>query len=385
MHKGDAALIRGVLVAVLAMVCMPAFALADTLFVSGFQNAPLARGGSNFLWFDVDRVPPHAADPAQACIDARDPYGVLANYHRAGVRTTVRGQLQAMRAAGQQRIATGIVHLRAPSGQAFEGSYGGTLIDSTGGALHPRIRDNLVQLLGDIRDAGFAELLFRYFPQGANTPIWWSSFDESLFEENWQLIRSVEPLLQASGIAYRTDLMVEGMPRARYWSALGQYYIDDESPDNSAWSEYARRLWRNYVAQFGHERSIGFSFVSDSHPVRTKARVRHIRYVYKLADGSMRYPSLFAVDIYGGSGTSEGTIFERHHYAMGDLGRHEPWIVAESYYNDAAAADDLLAAMDATGRRVQYFLQWPLDRSIDDWGVNVAPPADYRAWLRRGF
>ncbi len=367
------------------MVSTAAFAGADTLYVNGFQNAPLARGGSNLLWYHVDPVPADAVDPVQACIDARDPYGILANYHRAGVRNTVRAQLRAMRQAGQQRIATGLVHLRAPVGQAVDGRYGGTLLDSTGGALHPRIRDNLVAFLRDIDRAGFSELLFRYFPQGDNTPIWWTSFSEDLFQENWQLIRSVEPILQASGLDYRTDLMVEGMPRAWFREALGQYYIEDNRPDNPAWSEYARRMWRNYVAEFGHERSVGFSFVSDANAVRAKARVRHLRHVYTLADGSVRYPPLFALDIYGGGTTTEQMIFERHHYAMADLGRNEPWIIAESYFDDASAADGLLAAMTATGRRVQYFTQWPLDRRIDDCGVNVAPPTSYEAWLRRGF
>lgn len=369
----------------MAWTAAPAFGRSDTLFVNGFQNAPLARGGSNYLWFEVDPVSSTAPDPTQACIDARDPYGVLANYHRPGVRTTVRGQLQAMHDAGQRRIATGIVHLRAPAAQVVDGRFGGTLIDSTGGDLHPQIRSNLIQFLADIRSAGFVELLFRYFPQGDNTPYYWSSFSEDLFEENWQLIRNVEPLLQASGIHYRTDLMVEGMPRARFWQALGQYYVDDESPDRQAWSDYARRLWRNYVAEFGHGNTVGFSFVSDADSVRTKARVRHAKYVYKLADGSMRYPPVFAMDIYGGAGTSERTMFERHHYAMNDIGLTAGWIIAESYFDDGAAADGLLAAMASTGRRVYYFTQWAIDRHLNACGVNVAPPSGYEAWLRRGF
>lgn len=374
---------RRILAGLLGMIALPA--LADTVFVSGFQHAPQARGGSNFLWYEVEPVPPGVPDPLQACIDARDPYGILVNYHRTGVRQLVRAQLQAMRAAGQQRIATGIVHLRAPAGQAVDGAYGGTLVDSTGGTLHAQIRTNLQAFLADIRDAGFSGLLFRWFPQGDNTPFWWDTFHEDLFEENWQLIRSVEPLLQASGLDWRTDLLVEGMPRAKYWTAFGQYYIDDDLPDKPAWSEYARRLWRNYVAEFGTDHTVGFSFVSDSDAVRTKARVRHLRYVYRLADGTLHVPPVWALDIYGGSGSSQRDIFERRHWAMADIGRNEPWIIAESYFNDAVAAQNLLGAIEATGRQVRYLLQWPLDRSIDDCDINVAPPVAYDAWLRHGF
>jgi hypothetical protein len=378
--------IRWVLVCLVVAV-LPSLALAqsDTVPDTRAQAAASASGGSNYLWFDVDPVPADAADPVQACIDARDRYGILANYHRPGVRRLVQAQLRAMRAAGQDRIATGVIHLRAPAGQAVAGTLGGTLLDSTGGRLYPPVRQRLIHFLADIRAAGFSEVLFRYFPQGDNTPLWWTRFDEGLFEENWQLIRSIEPVLRASGLNYRTDLMVEGMPRARFWQALGEYYIDANSPDNAAWSEYARRLWRKYVAEFGHERSVGFSFVSDSNDVRTKARVRHAPYVYRLADGSVRYPPVFALDIYGGAGTSERTIFERHHHAMRDMGRNEPWIIAESYYNDPQAAEGLLAAMTATGRPVLYFTQWPLDRRIDRCDVNVAPPVDYDAWRQHGF
>lgn len=361
-------------------------AVADTLFVNGFQNAPLARGGSNLLWHHVDMVDPADPDPIMACIDARDPYGIVANYHRGNVRVRVLRTLSAMRASGQEVVSTGIVHLRAP-GAASDGTWGGTLLDSTGGDLHPQMRSNLQRFLNDIRGYGFREILFRFFPQGDNTPTEWTSFSESHFQENLSLIRNTRALVVASGIDYRLDLMVEGMPRAWYQSLPGgNYYIDDNRPHRSPWSEYARRLWRAYVAEFGHQDTVGFSFVSDADPVRTRARVRHLGYVYQLADGSRLYPPTFAMDIYGGAGTSEQVIFERHHAAMIEVGRdQESWIVAESFHDDAVVAAGLKAALESTGRRLEYFTQWPFDRGIDDCGVNVGAPVHYEHYLRQGF
>lgn len=371
--------------AVTPQACPDCPATADTVFVNDFQNSPLARGGSNLLWFHVDPVDPDDPDPLGACIAARDPYGILANYHRPGVRVRVLEILAAMRAAGQRRLSTGLLHLRAP-GPAPEGSWGGTLLDSTGGRLHPQVEASLDQFLADIAATGFDEILFRYFPQGANTAIEWDSFSEDLYQENWQLIRRTQAQLEASGLAFRTDLLVEGMPRAWFTTLPGgNYYIDADRPANRAWSEYARRLWRDYVAQFGPERSVGFSFVTDANAVRTRARVRHVDHVYRLADGSQVFPPVFAFDIYGGGAVSDRTIFERHHHAMADIGRQESWIVAESWFNDAGSAADLKAALESTGRQLAYFTQWPLDRQVDDCGVNVAAPVAYEAWLRRGF
>lgn len=365
--------------------CPDCPATADTVFVNDFQNAARARGGSNLLWYHVDAVDPADPDPVTACIQAREPYGIVANYHRPGVRLQVLELLAAMRAAGQRRLSTGLLHLRAP-GPAPEGSWGGTLVDSTGGRLHPQVEANLEQFLADIAATGFEEILFRYFPQGENTAIAWDTFSEELYQENWQLIERTQGQLEASGLAYRTDLLVEGMPRAWFTTLPGgNYYIDDDRPANRAWSDYAQRLWRDYVARFGAERSIGFSFVTDANAVRTRARVRHIDYVYRMADGSRLFPPVFAFDIYGGETVSDRTIFERHHYAMAEIGRDESWIVAESWFNDATTADDLKAALESTGRRLEYFTQWPLDRQVDDCGVNVAAPVDYEAWLRRGF
>ncbi|MCK9487869.1 MAG: hypothetical protein M0Q42_00425 [Xanthomonadales bacterium] len=366
--------------------CPDCPATADTVFVNDFQNSALARGGSNLLWFDVDPVDPADPDPVTACIQARDPYGILANYHRPGVRVQVLELLSAMRAAGQRRLSTGLLHLRAP-GPAPEGSWGGTLVDSTGGRLHPQVEANLEQFLADINATGFDEILFRYFPQGENTAIEWDSFSEDLYQENWQLIERTQGLLEASGLVFRTDLLVEGMPRAWFTTLPGgNYFIDDDRPANRAWSDYAQRLWRDYVARFGAERSVGFSFVTDSNSVRTRARVRHINYVYRMADGSRVLPPVFAFDIYGGDSVSDRTIFERHHYAMAEIGRDdESWIVAESWFDDATTAGDLKAALETTGRRLEYFTQWPLDRHVDDCGVNVAAPVAYEAYLRQGF
>ena len=359
--------------AVTPQACPDCPATADTVFVNDFQNSPLARGGSNLLWFHVDPVDPDDPDPLGACIAARDPRH-LANY-RPGVRVRVLEILAAMRAARQHRLSTGLLHLRADPTEAA----GAAPLDSTGGLIAGRASRTVP---ADIAATGFDEICSAT-SQGANTAIGWDSFSEDLYQENWQLIRR-----RRSWKPRRLSAPTCWWRACRAWFTtlpVAALYIDADRPANRAWSEYARRLWRDYVAQFGPERSVGFSFVTDANAVRTRARVRHVDYVYRLADGSQVFPPVFAFDIYGGGAVSDRTIFERHHHAMADIGRQESWIVAESWFNDAGSAADLKAALESTGRQLAYFTQWPLDRQVDDCGVNVAAPVAYEAWLRRGF
>lgn len=346
----------------------------DVVFVNGFQHAPAGIGGSNYHWYHLG---PNCD---------REPYGVLANYHQPGVRAIVLDQLLQMRARGQQRIATGVIHLRAPV--PSDGTFGGTLLDSTGGNLRPQYRQNLTLFLADIRDAGFVELLFRYFPQGPNSPTYWTEFSEDLYQENWNLIFNLEPLLQQSGLDYRTDLAVEGMPRARIIDIPGAPVVRPNEPANAAHSAYARRLWREYVSVYGHERSIGFSFVSDTDRVRTEARVRHMPYIYTGEHSAGVFPTVLGLDIYGTANLDEATIFRRHDQHMRTIPGliDTPWIIAESYYDDAAAADHFITAMNQTARPVLYFTQWPYVRGDScGAGVNVAPPEHFDQYRRRGF
>jgi hypothetical protein len=349
-------------------------AWAGTLLVNGFEHAPAGRGGSNLHWFALG---PNCD---------REPYGILVNYHLPGVRALVQDQLLQLRARGQDRIATGVIHLRAP--EPNNGAWTGTLLDSTGGDLRPQYRSNLATFLYDIRSSGFVELLFRYFPQGPNDPSGWSTFSESLYQENWNLIVNLEPILEGSGLAYKTDLGVELMPRARIIDVFGYPVIEPEQPANAAHSEYARRLWREYVSVFDAGRSVGFSFVSDSNTGRTEARVRHMPTIYTGANTAGVYPSVLALDLYGANGVDEATQFRRHDQHMRGLAglADTPWIVAEAYYNDAAAASGVLQGMADTGRRVHYLTQWPLQRgSLCGAGVTEATPELFEQYQRRGF
>ncbi len=325
----------------------------------------ITRGGSTLNWY---RLGP-------AC--DREPYGIIANYDRPGVRWKVIKQLIGLRVAGQDRISLSLFHQR-PDVPSLDGLVTGTVLDSTGGRLHPKIERNLVELLDDIRLVGFAELLFRYHPQGPNDVRNEEGWNDSLRDENWSLIASIEPLLLASGIRYRTDLFAEGMPRSRNVGSV----IFDNVPHFEDWSDYARFVWRAYVAEFGTANTLGFSFVSDSDDTRIDARAKHMDYVY----GSIR-PEVLGFSLYGDDRRDEAWIFREYRRQLEDEGWGDlDWIITEAWYDDAEAGALIADAIAETGKTVWFLMQWPVERgSACSNDVTVATPLRYSAFADQGF
>ncbi len=359
-----------VFAAALLAVAAPA-AAGDLIHASGFERPAARVGGSNYLWYRI--------------VDCdREPYGVLPNYHRiapggsGSVRAIAQQQLAAMRAAGQARLSLG-VHFH-------HGGSSGSLVDSSSAAAVAQTASNLQNLLVDVKAAGFAEVLFRFFPVGAINPSD-PGYDTSLVDEYWNLVVALRPALVNAGIAYRIDLMVEGAPRDSNPPLPDPW----KYPANSKWSGAVRDLWQRYYGAWGSADTIGFSFLTDANPQRLRYRVRHMRYVYE-----GHYPPLFGADIYGSVEADTADRFRSLDYAMrredsnGYLGwRDASWIIAEAFYDDPLAAAELSSAISVSGREVRYLTQWPWDRANLDCGptpaVNVAPPVDWTAYGGYGF
>ncbi|HEX7917731.1 hypothetical protein [Rudaea sp.] len=339
-----------------------------------FPYAGPLRGGSNFLWYTL----------GPSC--DREPYGIVPNYHHAEVRAQVRAQLAAMFASGQARLSLGVYFAH--------GVATGTAIDSSDPAAVAQAAQNTANLLADVRDAGFHQVLFRFFPVGVIYPPN-DNFDPSLVGEYWNFIQAIRPAVTGAGLAYLIDLGVEMLPRD---SDLP--FIPDpwKYPNNTDWSHAVRTLWQNYYAAYGSTDTIGFSSLTDDAADTMLSRVRHMRYVYDIGGGNPRYPAIFAIDVYGDAAANETVKFTQFDQALrqedssGALGwRDAPVIVAEMYYDDPVAAENLQAAMKATKRRVPFLTQWPLDRgaSAPTGGncdaTNVLPPFTWSVYGHYGF
>lgn len=296
------------------------------------------RGGSNYGWYQIDPECQYG------------PYGVLANYHSA--KSVIDQQLHAMYANGQKRLRIPIYHGRTLAG--------GTNLESGTGDLAPQHRENLKNLLAEIRRIGFSEIIVGFFPQGYNQPLRWTAFQPDLYEENWNLIRNLRPLIAAAGIPYRIDLANETIPPPRQPVAL----------------EYCQRLWNRYADAYGTSDTVGFSIIPDA------SRLQLLPAVYGHSPfGNHGAPSVLDLHFYKEAATRFETAVSILHAA----GYRQPWIIGESYYNDSGEAQTLRQAIRSTHQEVLFLLQWPLTSGAACRGVNLTAPLDFDQYIKRGF
>ncbi|MDR2012984.1 MAG: hypothetical protein LBQ20_08075 [Rhodanobacter sp.] len=326
------------------------------------------HGGSNYLWYAL------GAD----C--DREPYGIVPNYNDPAVRAQVRAQLADMFAAGMSRLSLGLFFAHGVSD--------GTAIDSNDPVQVAQAAQNVSDLLADVKAAGFRQILFRFFPIAAINPSD-PNYDPSLVSEHFRLIAAIRPSLVDSGLNYLIDLSIESAPRDSNLPIISNPW---KYPAHTQWSQGVRALWQSYFAAYGSADTIGFSFLTDDDPDKLRARVRHMRYVYE-----GHYPAIFAVDIYGDATANEADKFESFDSAMrkedasNAMGwRDAPVIIAETFYDDPIAAENLQRAIVQTGRYVAYLTQWPIDRGASaGTGLcadgSVAPPFTWQVFGAYGF
>ncbi|MDT0300748.1 hypothetical protein [Streptomonospora wellingtoniae] len=306
---------------------------AATAAAAAGANSP---GGSNYNFYRLD-----------GC--NREPYGVLKNFHTK--RDLITDQLTEMHANGQRRLILGIFHRNGPET--------GTVMDSSGGDIKEQYKQNLADLLATADDIGFAEVEVAMHVLGGNSPNGWDSWHEDLYQENWQLIQKIRPIVRNSGIHYRLNLGNELTP----------------APNQPQTLAYTQRLWDDYTAAYGKGDTVGFSIIG-SRPERIAA-------IPDMYGGDP--PHLFDFHFYGDDSADEYEQFTAAHRQMAEMGYDQGWVVGETYYNDAAAADRIDRAIADTGREVYWLTQWPLTRDRGCDHVDVAPPAEFDAFAGAGF
>jgi hypothetical protein len=297
--------------------------------------AAAAAGGSNYDFYYLN-----------GCY--REPYDVINGFAKAP--DLIRYQLGQMRAAGQGRLTIGVFH--------HHGAESGAVMDSSGGTLSQPDVKNLSDLLAAVRAAGFAEVTVAMNPLYPSNPGDWDGWQQSLYEENWQLVQKIHDTVKAAGLPYRMDLGNELTP------STGQSLV----------VRYDQQLWRDYTAKYGPADSVGFS-VNSNDP----GQIPNVGKVYGDTP-----PPVFDIHVYG----DEYNQFVGDDQQLRRQGyRTQPIIIGESYYNDPAAADGFARGSKDTGRQILYLTQWPKTRAnapqCDQ--VDVAPPLDYSAYRAAGF
>jgi hypothetical protein len=305
-----------------------------------------------------------------------DDTGIVLTYGEPGVRTIVRRQLAAMRAAGIQSLRLLLWHVT----DAGDMRWG--VVSSHGGRLAEPYRSNLVHYLSDVRKAGFERLTLVFAPEGANMPLG-GFYDPATFEENWELVRDVRPLLKQYGPAStHVDLINEGAPP------------DWESPDVFAKAQaYITNMWSNYVDAFGGE-DASFSSVGADGPYDTAARMQNL--VDALRASGRPLPRWFDVHPpYDHDGML--AVLRAVDAMLTADGLSQPLVIGESAYDDPGVASAIEQFRLESARPILEVMTWPL-RAGQQCGVSApyradayiqaltgsAPPASLRATVTRG-
>jgi len=313
--------------------------LATTLAVPAGADPvtppPAVSGGSNYDYYYLD-----------GCY--RQPYQVVDAFNKAP--TIIAYQLAGMKHAGQNRLSIGVYHHHGPDD--------GTAMDSTGGRLPPQGQQNLAGLLADVKQAGFAEIMVVLHPSDGNDPRTWSSWQDALYQENWQLIQSLHPIIAAAGLPFHLDLGGELTA----------------STDQSLVLRYDQQLWQAYTAAFGRADTVGFS-INGNDP----GQVLNVGKMYGASP-----PSIVDLHIYD----NEYDQFVYNDQQLRQQGlTTQPVIIGEAYYNDKDAASGFAQAARKTGRQIYYLTQWPKTRAgnTECTRVDVAPPTAYAEYAAAGF
>jgi hypothetical protein len=161
-------------------------ALLGLVVASAFATASAADNRAPLIGVNYN----HFAFPDCSLDDT----GIVLTYEEPGVRTTVRHQLAAMRAAGIQTLRLLLWHVT----DAGDMRWG--VVSSRGGRIAEPYRSNLIHYLSDVRKAGFEQLTLAFAPQGAHMPLG-GFYDPATFVENWEFVRDVRPLLKEFGPA----------------------------------------------------------------------------------------------------------------------------------------------------------------------------------------
>ena len=199
-------------------------------------------------------------------------------------------------------------------------------------------------------------------PWVANDPIGYTNvaYDPSLFEENWQFIRDVRPLVKQYGPpTTRLDLLAEGAPD--YW----QPQLLD----------YVAEMWKRYVDEFGNADATISAITNPGTPGGSGSRLQN--FIPALRETGRPLPTWF--DVHPSWSAAALTDLRGVDEYLRSEGLTQPLIIAELAYNNPENAAAVAAFMRESARPVLEVMEWPLYYK-DEPGETLSrcPTAPYR-------
>jgi hypothetical protein len=323
-----------VLLAAGAGLAQPRNPVGDTLVrsaqIRGAGRIPLV--GADLV--NTDPLPPHCWNGS-----------TVPDYGKPGVRAEMQDDLAAMRAAGLQTLRVFLYHEHGDPVNT-------NVVSSSGGRLSEPFRKNLINLLMDIRTAGFLQVTLAFNPWGPNDPTErfsdGSTYDPSLFDENWAFIRDVRSLLRQYG------------PASTHIDLLNEGASTQSEPTFAQIKDYITRMYANYVDAFG----------ADDVTVSAGNWPGMSGLVQALRASGKPMPRWF--DVHPHWGPAEQMQDLRTIDAeLTANGLSQPLVIGEDEYNDRAAAAVIAKFMRTSSRRVVEVMEWP---NVNEGSVHPSCP-----------
>lgn len=296
--------------------------------------------------------------------------GIILTYDQPGIRRKIRLQLAAMHAAGLKTLRLMIWHSTA-------GTDPFGMVSSSTGRLQAPYRDNLIKFLTDVRKADFAPLTVDFAPQGPNDPIGTPQdlYDPSLFEQNWNFVKDVRPLIKMYGpSSTRIDLLSEGAP-SDYWPYKGRM------------NAYITEMYRRYADAFGTD-DVVVSAIAPPDPFADITQPEGGHRLQNLIDAlrasGRRMPTAFSVHVsnwWAPAGTYTLYGLRQEEAVLTANGLSQPLIIGETVYEDPDLARAIAEFVRSSTRPVLEVQEWPLERGSSCRDFSVAPPFHADAYI----
>ncbi len=289
-------------------------------------------GGSNYPTYNVQNYLNGGAWNAQNL------QLTIGDYHLDP--TTVQAQLKKMYDSGQRKIALPLWY------SVYSSNITGTrtkhLVKINGGDMSAQHKQNLQNLINDIKAQGYNEICVRFMQQWLSNPkSWTNGWEETTYQQNWNFIvktvNAVNSQLANSNIRVTYDLGGEmgGITRG-----------ESEA--------YVRRLWRDYNVVFGNVNTVGFTLAYN--------KTRLSDYITNLKSTNIPLPLEYALDIYSDDFSVE--LKDISDVLIAHNEQHKNVIIQETHYDDPDTFEDIIRESINNNLRIRTIYQWPIDKGL---------------------
>jgi hypothetical protein len=263
-------------------------------------------------------------------------------------------ELAAMRAAGATDIALPIWldDFNNVDTDGFVDWVNAYLIDDGTGSLRPQHRQNLINIIQNIKTAGFKRIILRFNGYFRNDNAW----DEAAYQKIWNFIYNTRNLV---------DVQLNGGATTVLYDLFGEGAGYDSG--NGVRKQFVKRLWTDYNVAFGPTKTVGFSYAWS--PGRFAAMEQWYAEV-----GTAR-PEAYAFDIYPTTAAQAASSLQAISTEMGDQ-NGKPILITETWFNDVDTGTGISNALNGTSSvynmNLDGLFHWQLikSRSMQNLDMN---------------